>query len=262
MDITQKKENIEYNDIQKKLLNIFKFNKEEISIKGSSNIKAIKNFADYDFYTKITRNYGSSETYDEFHKILKNILDNSNLYFIEFKMETNKGKKIRFYYNENFSYKEFNKYFDDNLNFCKIDIVYFSSYFIECSCIYDFNTPKLDENTYIKNLKKDITELKKENNYFKILKKMYLIYKVKNDFNKIEYLTKIFNSNLGLVYKHINNIDAIDIVKKYYNDPLTKKRIEHNLNEIGFKQQEVEKQYITEKKNLNEEAKKIYNQIK
>lgn len=258
MNITQEKFKIQYNNEQKLLIDIFQFKKEEIYLKGSSIIANIHNFADYDLYSDIKRNYGTEEIYDEFHKILKNILDNENMYFLEFKIESKNSSK-KWYYDNNWTYTEFNKYFV-NVLYCKIDIViFFNNRFTESSCNYYFTKP-LNEKSVIIELNRGIIELKKKNNYFKILKKIYLLAKINNDINKLQYLTNIFNSDLGILYKNINNIDAIKNIQKYYNDVLTKKRIETNLFDINYPLN-YKNEYNKQKKILNIEAKKIYNEI-
>jgi len=261
MNIVEEKNNIDYNDDQKLLLNIFRFDKEEIHIKGSSNIKNIKIYADYDFYSRIKRKFNIDEIYNEFYKILSNILDNNDLYFIEFKIENNK-KKIRFYYDEDFSFKKFSENFK-NIKFCKIDIVIYSEKehrFIDSSCIYDFSNKKIISEDYEDIINDEIKNLKKDKNYFKILKRLYLLFKLKKNNNKIEILNKIFNSDLADLYKNINNITVIETVNKYYNDALTKKRIEHNLLEINYPIN-FNEQFKSDKKKLNTESKKIYDYI-
>lgn len=261
MDINQEKNKSTYNEEQKFLIKLFKFGVEDIELKGSSIKQNIKFFSDYDFFTQIKRNYDIEEIYDEFHKILKNILDNDNTYFIEFKLQKNNGDKIRWFYNDTFNFNNFSKDFN-NVDYCKIDIILYSdNRFIDASSIYNFNNKIITNEEYIKNINDDIKELKKENNYFKILKKLYLLYITKNDYNKIEYLQKIFNSELGLIYKNINNIDAIEIIKKYYNDAKTKKKIEVNLKDINYPYN-YESEYKKQKIKLNEAGKKYYNILK
>jgi hypothetical protein len=249
------KEIIEYNEEQKFLYKLFQFKEEIIKLKGSSTKRGLKFYADYDFFTKIKRNYGLYELYEEFKKILNQILINNNLYFIEFKIqETN--KKIKINYGEKFNFDEFKK--NKNVEYYKIDIIIFNNnIFTESSSIYQIKDEKYN---FQNELKKDIKEFKKEKNYFKVLKRIYSL-KDYIDESVIEKIKQFFNSEYGKIYKNISNIEAIEQVKKYYNDTLTKKRIEYNLIDINYPL-DYEEKYKKDKKILNDESKKIYEQIK
>jgi hypothetical protein len=265
MDITEIKQKGDYNDDVKKLMDIFKFDKINLELKGSSALKIIDYYADYDFFTEIKYKYSVSDVYNEFSRILKGILENKDTYFIEFKIQDLKNKKQKWFPNEKFTFKEFEKEFNDNIDYCKIDIVYFSDdkIFIESSCIYKFSNKKMTTKDYLKQVKDDIIELKKDKNYYKILKRSFLKFKINNDQNKMDQLITVFNSDLGKIYKDINNIDAIELIKKngYDKEALTKKRIEVNLDEIKY-YANYKNQYDKNKKELNNKAKKIYNDLK
>jgi hypothetical protein len=262
MEITETKKRMQYNDDIKKLMGIFQLSNEQIELKGSSSLSAMNYYADYDFFTVIKGNYSVKEIYDFFTKILRNILENSNTYFIEFKIQQNDGKKFKWFPNDKFNLNDFEKKFNKNTDYCKIDIIYFNNNrFIEATCNYIFYGKEQTEKESLEEINKNIIDLKKEKDYYKILKRMYLIYRIKGDDNKLVLLTNIFNSELGRIYKNLNNIDAIDIIKKYYeNDALTKKRIEVNLADINF-YSNYEKQYNNLKKELNKKAKKIYDTL-
>jgi hypothetical protein len=264
MELTETKQKIDYNDDIKKLMDIFKFDKINLELKGSSVLKIIDYYADYDFFSEIKHNYSIKEIFDEFSRILRNIIQNENTYFIEFKIQTLKDEKKKWFPNTNFTFTEFEKEFK-NIDFCKIDIIYFSEdkIFIESSCIYKFSKERMTKNDYLKQINDDINDLKKEKNYYKILKRYFLKSKINNDKIVMSKLIDIFNSELGKIYKNINNIDAIELIKKnnYDKEALTKKRIENNLNEIKY-YANYKNQYNKNKKELNNEAKKIYNNLK
>lgn len=263
MELTEQKQKGEYNEDVKKLMKLFKFDKFNLELKGSSVLKIIDYYADYDFFTYIFHNYPLDDVYNEFNNILRGILDNKDSYFIEFKTQNLNGDKKKWYPNENFKLDDFKKSFNENIDFCKLDIIYFSedNKFIESSCIYKFSREKMTKKEYLKEINKDIVDLKKEKNYYKILKREFLKYKISNNQNKIDILINIFNSDLGRIYKEINNIDAIEKIKEYYgNEALTKKRIETNLNEIKY-YEKYKQLYDKNKKYLNEEAKKLYNKL-
>ena len=165
MEITEIKQKGDYNDDIKKLMDIFKFDKINLELKGSSALKIIDYYADYDFFTQIKYNYSVSEVYAEFSRILKNILENKDTYFIEFKIQDLDEKKEKWFPNDKFTFKEFQKEFNDNIDYCKIDIVYFSDekIFIEASCIYKFSSEaEMKQEDYFKEVNDEIKILKKE----------------------------------------------------------------------------------------------------
>jgi lipopolysaccharide biosynthesis regulator YciM len=90
---------------------------------------------------------------------------------------------------------------------------------------------------------------------------MFSEYKLSDDSTKMIELSKIFNGELGELYKKISNMEAIELIRKYYNDAKTNKKIEINLNDIG----ESENNYKTHLKEynakLNKNAKHIYKNL-
>lgn len=263
MDILEKKQKGEFDDDLKDIIKILKFKNNPIELKGSASLKSQNYFSDYDFFTNIMLNYGVEEIYNEFRKILNNIISSYDLYFIEFKIQTLKGKKYRWYPNDDFKFEDFKKVFKD-IDFAKIDIVSRTqNIFIEVSCIYKFSQVTLSPEDYISSIKTDIKELKKENNYYKILKRLFNIFKLEGDYHNMEILTKVFNSELGKKYKTISNLEAIQSLKEYYKDADTKKKIEINLTDIKEPQSEksIENNLKNYKTDLNNKAKKIYNNL-
>jgi hypothetical protein len=259
MDILQKKDKSDFDNDLKDVIKVLRFKNVPMELKGSSSLKSQLYFSDYDLFTNIMLNYGVNEVYDEFRKILNNVISSYDLYFIEFKLQTKKGKKYRWHPNDEFKFEDFKKAFKD-LDFAKIDIVLrTTNIFIEVSCIYKFSQEELPSEDYISGLKKDIKELKKEDNYYKVLKRLFNIFKVEGDSHNIEVLTRVFNSELGKQYKKISNLEAIQSLKEYYKDADTKKKIEINLSDIKEPQNENNlKKYKSE---LNQKAKKIYNNL-
>jgi hypothetical protein len=263
MDILEIKQKNEFDYDLKDIIKILKFKNSPIELKGSSSLKSQKYYSDYDLFTEINYNYSVEEIYDEFHKILNNIISSYDLYFVEFKLQTIKGKKYRWFPDENFEYNNFKKKFKE-IDFSKIDIVARNqNIFIEVSCIYKFSQSKLTKEEYILSINKDIKELKKEKKYYKILKRMYSIYKIENNLHKIKILNNIFNGDMGKMYKTISNLEAIKTVKKYYNDADTKKKIEINLSDI---KEPLSEPLFNDKLNkykteLNKKAKKIYDDL-
>jgi len=263
MDILEKKQKSEFDNDLKDIIKILRFKNNPIELKGSSALKSQEYFSDYDLFTNIFLNYGVEDVYNEFRKILNNIISSYDLYFIEFKIQTKKGKKYRWYPNDEFKFEDFKKAFRD-VDFVKIDtVVRTTNIFIEVSCIYKFSQEILPTEDYISSLNKDIKELKKEDNYYKILKRLFNIFKAEGDKHNIEILTKVFNSELGKQYKKISNLEAIQSLKQYYKDADTKKKIEINLTDIKESQNEksIENNLKKYKNDLNNKAKKIYNNL-
>jgi len=266
MDITEIKQKADYNDDVKKLLKILKFDKINLELKGSYNLKIIDYYADYDFFTIIRHKYSINEIYSEFSRIMNEILINPDIYFIEFKTQDSEGNKFKWRPNDNFKYSDFQKHFGNNNEYCKLDLILWSdNKFIEASANYWFKKKVENQSKMVKEINDNISELKKEQNYFKVLKRFYLleIMKPVKDNIKIDKLISVFNSDLGKIYKDINNIDAIELIKKngYDKEALTKKRIEINLDEIKY-YANYKNQYDKNKKELNNKAKKIYNDLK
>ena len=258
MDILEPKTNKDLNDDIKKIMKILKFKNNPLELKGSGSLKSQEYFSDYDFLTKIKHNYSTNEIYDEFKYIISDILHNNNLYFIELKLETTR-KKYRWYPSDKFDKDDFIKKFND-VKFVKLDIVaYIDKFFIDISCIYDFSNQTLTAAEYIAIINKDIQNFKKEKKYYKMLKRLFIIYKLKNNKNGILLLNKIFNSDLGALYKKTSNIEAIENVMKYYNDDNTNKKIEINFKEINESQKTYKKDFEAYNQRLNNEAKKLYN---
>lgn len=101
----------------------------------------------------------------------------------------------------------------------KIDVVQFKdSEFIEYSNVFLISKgerPKLD---IIKIFNNDIQEYKQKNNFAKVLKKKYSIAKYSDNKEEMEKLDKLFNSDFGLLYKIIGELDTMILVLSIYND--------------------------------------------
>jgi hypothetical protein len=260
MDILEEKGNFDLEDDIKHIMKILKFKNNPIELKGSSNLKSQQYFSDYDLFTQIIYNYAPMEIYSEFKGILRDILDSNDIYFIELKIQQ-KNNKFRWFPNDDFELKDFLKKIK-NVDFVKIDIVArINNEFIEISSIYNFKSKEPTEKEELGQLNKDIIELKKEKKYYKVLKRMFSEYKLSDDSTQMIELSKIFNGELGELYKKISNMEAIELIRKYYDDAKTNKKIEINLNDIG----ESENNYKTHLKEynakLNKNAKHIYNNL-
>jgi len=260
----EKKPRLNYNDDVKKLIKLFGIDdKNIIMVKGSYSNPHLYYYGDYDLYVNFKGTYSRKELYEKFCVILRNITENTNTYFIELKIQQLNGDKIKWYPNEYFNFSDFDKAFNYKTEYIKIDIVYYSPInndFTEASCNYHFNEKNNDVDNTIDDVNNEIKELKKNHNYYKVLKRLYIIYLINGDKNKIEILNKFFNSNYGLIYKQLADIQAIILVKKYYNDSYTKKRIEVNLNNMKYPIN-YKSLFNTNIKLLNKEALHVYKNI-
>ena len=84
--------------------------------------------------------------------------------------------------------------------------------------------PTLSRDTVIKDLKDDISKHKQEGNYYKVLKRMFSLYVMDKHMEQVEFLTSIFNYELGRLYEKICNLKAIELVHEFYPDEKKQKK--------------------------------------
>lgn len=256
MDVLEPKQKGELKDEVKFLLKILKFGSKSVELKGSSSLKSQRYFSDYDFFVSIKKPK-AEVAYKNLFSILKHIWGDDRLYFIELKLQTKDGKKVRYYPEDKpeFTVDELAEVWGD-IDFVKIDLVaYFDYRFIDVSVIYSFTDKKPTNEEYINGLRADIKELKKEGRYYKVLKRLFNIYKVEGNKDKLLMLSKFFNGDAGLFYSKISNNEAINTVKEHYLDDTTAKRIDINSQQLG----EVG---ADDEARINREAKRLYLSIK
>ena len=87
-------------------------------------------------------------------------------------------------------------------------------------------------------LRKDIDDKLAHHKYFKVLKRLFSLYKtqgekVGDNQKKINNLTNIFNSELGMKYAVMSNLETIELLLSHYNDPFTKNLVKLNLERLG-----------------------------
>lgn len=198
----------------RKTMKILQFFDNVIELVGTSSLKSQLYPSDYDFMTKINKTYPLDYIFVEFMDILKQIQDENNLYFIEFKFQNKDGTKFKINKIEDYTHEIFKKHFNINkIEFCKIDLIINlnnMNEFKEVSCIYFFNHSKNDISIdeYLKSLKQDQVELYNEGKYYKSLKRLLIISKLKDDLKMVEKLTTLFNSEIGKLYLLKNEIEA------------------------------------------------------
>ncbi len=256
MDYKDTKDFKQYPEKVKDLYTLFKVNNKYPKILGSASLRNQQYYGDFDFYLYIG-NINKSDLYDIIKSKLNAIIDNYNYYFIELKVQTKNNGKFRWNYGDDFLKDDFMKI--DDIDFVKIDLVVFlESTFVEVSIIYQIGKSKFSDNFFIKKLKNDIVELKKDGMYYKILKRIYSINRIKKNNKILSDLTDFFNSNIGKQYSIYSNIGAILLADKYYSkdkDYIKRRKINTKLLKIPSTQLENYYNEIFNEINLNAKQK-------
>ena len=266
MNILEKKELTEFNDKLLAIFTLLKFKNKTLEVKGSGSLRSQEYIGDYDLFTFINEALSARDAYDEFYRILNDVTQHVDCYFIELKMQSLTRHKFRFKPKDKFNFLKFNTHFNNKLDFIKIDaIARIDNVFTEVSCIYKFGPDTvMSTEQYRDEIHDDIKEYIKDNNYFKVLKRCFSLFKIKNDEQQLLYLTRIFNSKLGEMYSIYCNLETIKLLLENYTDEETKNKVILNLKDI--KQSEniysIDSSISAIKKDLNKEAKPIYNEIK
>ena len=261
MNVLQKKSISEIDDKINKLIREITLPNSKIILLGSSSLKSQRYFSDYDFYCDVKIDT-AKQVYEKFSEILDIIKSYPNCYFIELKLQSKDGSKKKIHKIKDFKLGDVER-FMNNADFIKIDLIVYTDYeFIEVSVIYNFNNKIMTKEEYMKSLTDDIKDLEKEGEYYKILKRMFSLYKFNGNTKKLLQLSKIFNSPLGAEYKKASNLSTLSLLMDNYKDKETKAKVKINLKAIGespdIKIGRREKQI---RKELNDEAKKIYTHI-
>ena len=224
-------------------------------IAGSASLASQKYYSDYDLFLDVSKEkLNSNQVYKKLEDILKQILANPNLYFMELKMELLNGNKIRWFYGDKFDKDKFDKDFN-KVKFIKLDLIArLSNIFTEISIIYNFKQAK--ENIF-ESFKNDIEDLQKEGKFYKILKRVFSINRIKKNYPILKLITDFFNSDIGAKYQLLSNLSTINSLLDVYSDDDTKKKIELNLVELGLDKSIKSIPNLIKKltKEINEEAK-------
>jgi len=221
------------------VIKILKFNsKSPIMLLGSSGLKSQQYFSDYDLFSSVSSKDDCEKVYKRLLDILKKSamwvkqpIGNPEMYFIEFKLETKDGKKLRRLDN----FKLFCNYFD-NIKLIKFDfVIRLQNRFIELSIIYSFSKEETKKD-FIQSVEKDIRDLTKEGKHYKVLKRIFSLRskepKSPDRDRRLIELTRFFNSKYGQMYQDVSNLRAIETLSKQYKDEFTKRKIEQNLNDL------------------------------
>jgi hypothetical protein len=248
------------------LYDVLQLGNNPIRLVGTGSMASQYYPADYDFLTLVKNKYTPLSLYNDFNKIL-NKIDNSKLYFIEFKIqqELKKGQKEqekqKVYTMDEITPEFFLAFFKSTTELCKIDcILWNEGKFKEVSCIYFFSKKAIVIEDYIKALLDDQKYYYDEGKIYKSLKRLMLSakYETPADKNLIIAITRFFNSMVGKLYELDNMLQACIIyMRKYGAD----KRVKLFIKNIGLDNMNPDKLVSLSKdyqKIINDEAMKFY----
>ena len=263
MDILEPKPKSHYDAELVKIIRNLKFKNYPIELKGSASISSQQYFSDYDLFSNISKPTSSEDIYTEIMDILKKMEKIPGIYFVELKIQNLDGSKKKWFPKEEIDKTDFIEAIDQ-LDFIKIDFITYIDYkFMELSILYKFSDTKMTPAEYMKSIKGDIKELKGERRFYKVLKRYFNIFKIKGDTEKLLYLNEIFNSDLGMLYQKISNLEAILKLLEFYKDDLTKKKVRLNLK--GMREpaeiKSIKKQLALYSTALNRQAESILKEI-
>ena len=264
VDLFERKDLTDYDKDIQKFINYFDVKGNELTLKGSSTLEHLNYRSDIDILVIVNNKITIHEQFNKLKKVLENIHTDDNIYFIELKLQTKDGDKIRFYHGESLSFTEFEKHYG-KLDFWKIDVVVnVKNIFMEMSCVYSvLNKENLTRDEQLEDLNKDIEVYKAEGQYFKVLKRMFNVYNINFNTTGMEMLMRIFNSHLGKEYQTICILQAVELLHSNYKDDATTKKIEICLKLLNQSNniKSIHRTITTMKSKLNKEAKKIYKGI-
>jgi hypothetical protein len=232
MDIAETKKGID--EAIRKWVEVMRFNNSPIVQLGTSSFKAQKYFSDYDLFSPVNnRNLTPEKSCKEIKKILRNLQNVNNIWFVELKIQNKDGSKEKFYHPD-IDCEKFVKSVKE-LDYLKFDFVVFISEtqkLTELSIIYSFSDmpPKED---LIKTIKADYDFYKGEGNIYKALKRAFSIYRLEGRKDKMVEISDLFNSNTGFLYTVSSNLKAIKLVLEggLTGDDIANK-VKVNLNDI------------------------------
>lgn len=195
-------------EVKQDLLKIIKslqWGKNLVDVKGSASLASQKYFGDYDLFSIIKSN--KEDPNKEVLKILKKVSKNSNIYFIELKIQFVDGDKIK--YDEktikDLSKEDFEK---KPIDYVKLDfVVKIENEFFQLSINYIFNMK--EKKNDLAELRKNMKELIDDQDYFKALKRQFSIYKLQSRKDKLVELTRFFNSETGRKNQILGNLNAM-----------------------------------------------------
>ena len=219
------------NPYVKTIIDELQFGNYKLEVIGSYSLQSQQNAGDIDIDTFITARKDINFINEELKKILNRIDKSDDIYFIELKIQYKDGRKIKFDPSEIEKIKIPEKNFN-NIEYFKIDlIISINGVFQDMSVNYWFSK---QTNDVVKEIKKDIEELRDEGRYYKITKRLFSIAKVIDDKPKALLISKYLNTTIGQEYKILSNLKAIKELLYHYDDEITRKKARINLMNIDI----------------------------
>ena len=256
MDVLEHKPLSQHPEELKKVSKLLQYGKVKLELKGSASLASQKYPSDYDFMCSIHPD--KEKFYDFLVELIDTIKGSKDKWFLELKLQTKAGKKIRVYPHTTFKREVYDKAFP-SLDFVKLDLVAFIGRFAEVSVIYNLTETAQTPEEYIASLEKDIKDLKKEGLYYKILKRRFTIAKADKNKKELVRLSKIFNSELGEEYQLLSTLEAIQKVLDSYQDANTLRTTLIALKDLHLPADtdKIEEWVASHSKALNAKAKKL-----
>jgi hypothetical protein len=256
MNVLEQKPVGHYKEELKRLIKLLTYKKNKLTLAGSASLSSQRFFSDYDLSCMIQR-----PDKDDFFTFCQHLTTHpiEDVWFIELKLQTTQGKKVRVYAGGTLKKADWDRVWD-KLEFVKVDLVArVEGFFIDVSCIYTITPSHPTPEEYEKSLMDEIKDLKTEKKWFKVLKRYFNLAKFNHNKKETLRLSKIFNSPLGEEYQLINRITAMDRVLEHYQDPGTIKKVTLGIKDLHLPEG-IDKlsQWVEEKSvALNKEAKKF-----
>ena len=271
----------------------FQFKEYEVGIKGSSMMKNLKYYGDYDLYsyvgkvhkyvTHIKNTYNTDVLKDEIIKIIQDTSSIEDTYFISLKLgnsdkssiisTTGRAKGVQtsdvpLQFIK--AYKEVSP-----IEFIQLEyITYLNNRFIAITSDYFFrkDTP---ESKVLSDLKSAIKSNIEKDNYFKVLKRIFNIFQLKYEHNdkydvdKLTILCEFFNSGIGKSAVTSSNLKTIALLLTAYpsfsSDVESVKKLKLNMKNIGVSYtsnvKTIMKRSEALDKVINTASKELYNNL-
>jgi hypothetical protein len=257
MDVLERRPERDYSAELKKLIRMLQYPKSKVELKGSASLTSQKYPSDYDLFTTVPKD--KDKLYDFLTELLTTIEGADDLWFVELKLQTLAGRKIRVFPGGHLKREVWDRVFD-KLDYVKLDLIArISGFFSEVSILYAVSDQAQTPEEYIASLQKDIKDLAKEKKWYKILKRTFNILKAEGDKKGVLRLSRIFNSELGERYQTISRLEAIEKVLDVDQDPQTIQKAKNSLKDLRVPADVANlSQWVKDRSaELNAEAKKL-----
>jgi hypothetical protein len=106
-------------------VNILKYKNSPLELLGTGGNESQNYPSDIDLFSKIVTNETAKSSYNEFSNMLDEIEEREDMFFVEFKVQQKNGDKVKFMKIKDIRDKqyEYNKYFNEDIDYCKFDFV-------------------------------------------------------------------------------------------------------------------------------------------